>query len=479
MSHLSRKLWSYSLLIASLVVIITATVSPFNFVAVNDMSADSIIDRFHGSTNIKDYVRNILLFLTFGFAWGGVLNSKKYQRWQVLILSFLLSAICSIAIELIQISLPSRTSSFSDIICNALGGFLGANIYCYRKDFCKLINGIIHRDYGQINLKFLSTIIFSYFVTILCGWTLLINSINLNNWNNDAYLAIASEVTGQVFWRGYITSLYICDRAIDSSETPQAIEQTHSFFSESPNLITSLILADYQSSYSDNNQQIPDLHWQKELPSNKINSPPPKPINHADINYQIHHNKAVLFNNQNSLISNSPVTIINQKIKAAQEFTLSIILATNKLEQVGPSRIISLGENIYSRNIMLGQEGSNLVFRLRTPTTGANATQPGFYIPNFFQDKDLHQIIITYARKQLTFYIDSPSNQYTFYFQPSTHLKIFTPWIFEQWNVNLENYNLAKAMIIFYSLIFFPLGILIYVFILSFYKKQLPFRNKN
>ncbi len=463
----SHRSWSYLLLIVSSVLIVTATISPFNFVTIDDLSIGLIIDRFRGSTNIKDYVRNILLFLSFGFAWGKILSYKKYQRWQVLILSFLFSAIFSSSIELIQILLPSRTSSFSDIICNALGGLLGASIYCWHKYFFRLINGIITRNYQQINLGFLATIIFSYCATISCGWILLINSINLNNWNNNAHLAIASEVTGQTFWRGYITSLYICDRAIAPSETPEAFKDTHSFFSQSPNLVTSFLFSDYQSSYSDNNQQIPSLYWQKELSPKKTNSLLDNSVDNSTINYQIHHNKTVLFDNKNSLISASPATQLNKKIKAAQEFTLNIILATDKLKQVGPSRIISLGENIYSRNLMLGQEGADLVFRLRTPTTGKNATQPGFYIPNFFKDTDLHQILITYAQNKLTFYLDNSSNPYTFYFQPSTHLKLFTPWIFEQWNVNLKDYNLVQARIFFYSLVFFPLMVLNYVFLMK------------
>jgi len=463
---LKNKKWSYFLLAISLVTICSVTIYPFNFVTPQQFSWKNIADQFHNLTNVKDYVRNILLFTSFGIAYASIIDNKKYNLVPILVFSFLISAALSSSIELIQILLPSRTSSWSDVACNSLGGLLGSSLYCFRQEFVQLANGVVKGDYQQVSCKFLATIIASYCITITCAIFLLSNNINLKTWNDDAYLSIASEVTNQIFWRGYVTSLYICDRAIDSSEIATAFGQTHSFFSKSPSLITSLVFLDYQASYADQKQQIPNLLWQKELPFDKLNSLD-KAASNSEIDYQIHHSKAVLFNNKNSLISTSAAIKLNQAIKSSYEFSLSTIIASDKLKQVGPSRIISLGENIYSRNIMLGQEGSNLIFRLRTPATGENATQPGFYIPNFFKDKDLHQILITFAKKKLTFYIDRPENQYVFAFQPSTLSRLFLPWTTQQWNVNLQSHSLLRSQIIFYSLILFPLIMLSIIFILS------------
>ena len=471
----SRSSWGYFLLIASVVAIGIATTSPFNFVIPDNLSKDLFIDSFHSSTNIKDYIRNILLFVCFGISCAKILINKKSTTRQILIVSFILSTVFSLSIELIQILLPSRVSSLSDILCNSLGGLIGSVLYCWRKDFYRLVYGTITRNYWQINLKFLVAIILSYVTTIICGWFLLTNSINLNNWNKNAYLAIASEVTGQVFWRGYITSLYVCDRAIERSQISQAFEETHSFFSQSSDLVTSFLFLDYQSNYLDRNAQIPNLHWEQKLSPKKLtltSNRPNKKINILSIDEQIHNHKTVLFHKRNSLISTAPATKLNQHIKATQEFTLSIILATNKLKQVGPSRIISLAENINSHNMMLGQENSDLVFRLRTPTTGEQATQPSFYVPNFFQDTDLHQILITFADRQLTFYIDNPERQYNFVFQPSTLSKLFFPLLVKQWKINLTNFNLLRSKIIFNSLVATPLLILISILILCFIQRS-------
>ena len=469
----SRLSWGYLLLIANVVAIGVLTISPFNFVVPDSFSIDIFIDSFRGSTNIRDYIRNILLFVYFGIACAQILREKKYRLWQVLTLSFLLGSIFSLGIELIQILLPNRVSSLSDIICNGLGGLLGASLYCWRKNFYQLFYGIITRNYKQINLKLLATIIFSYIATIICGWFLLINSINLNNWNKDAHLAIASEVTGQVFWRGYVTSLYVCDRAIERSQIAKAFEETHSFFSQSPNLVSSFLFLDYQPYYLDRNARIPNLYWEQKSSPKKINSFSSNFTENINptINERIHNNKTVLFEKKNSLISATPVTSLNKQIKVSQEFSLSIILATNKLKQVGPSRIISLGDNIDSHNIMLGQQDSNLVFRMRTPATGKKATRPDFYIPNFFRDTELHQILITFADRQLTFYIDNPDRQYVFNFQPSTLQKFFFPLFSEQWSINLTKVDLLRSKIVFYSLVLTPLAILICTFVLCSIQK--------
>lgn len=463
-----RSSWGYLLLIASSVAIFIATISPFNFVITDSFSENIIIDSFHGSTNIKDYVRNILLFVCFGLACAKILTNKKYRLDKILTLCFLLSAIFSLSIELTQILLPSRISSFSDIICNSLGGLLGGSIYCWRKDFARLIYSVINRDYRQINLQFLAAIIVSYIATIICSWALLINSINLSNWSKDAYLAIASEVTGQIFWRGSIASLYICDRAIDRSEIDRAFKSTNSFFSRSPNLVTSFLFSEVRPFYSDKKAGTPDLHWQQQSPyrsSSYSSNNLIENVKATTIDRQAHNYNSVLFERKNSLISVAPATDLNQRIRTAQEFTLSIILATNKLKQVGPSRIVSLGENIYHRNLMLGQEDSNLVFYFRTPITGERATQPGFYIPNFFQDTNFHQILITFSDRQITFYVDNPSRQYNFIFQPSTLLKLFLPLLVEQWNINLASFDLLKAKIVFRSFVLIPMAGLIYIFV--------------
>ena len=466
----NRQKYSF-LLIAMAIAILIATMSPFKFIVPDNLSRQELIEQFYLFTHIKDYVRNIILFVPIGVAWAGITQQKEKRYGQIIGSAWLFGAVFSSNIEVIQILLPSRTSSISDIVCNSLGAFIGASFYCWRQDFSKLFSLTLCRQYRAIDLKFLSTIILIYCLTIIGTFALFFNSINFNNWNQKANLSIASEITGQIFWRGYINSLHICDRAITSSEIDRAFQNTHSFFSSLPNLVTSFIFLDYRPYYRDLTGNIADLHWHQDRPNKKIDYQPEAILDNTAIDNLIHNRKAVLFEKRNSLISSLPATQLTKKLQDSQEFTLSIILATNKLQQVGPSRIISLGENIYSRNFLLGQEGSKLIFRFRTPTTGANALQPSFFIPNFFQDTELHQILITFANNKVTIYLDRPTTKYSFSFQPATHLKLFSPWIIRHWGLDLTTYNLLQTQLIFYSLILSPLGIFISIYIIALSSK--------
>ncbi|WP_019505312.1 VanZ family protein [Pleurocapsa sp. PCC 7319] len=465
----------YWLLISSFASICFATIFPFNFTVPESLSWQSVFKQFYWATNIKDYIRNILLFIPLGIGLAGTISIKKFNYYQIIIITLFISAILSTNIELIQILLPSRFSSMSDIICNSLGGALGGILYCWRSDIIHFIYAILRGDTTQINLKQLAIVIASYCLVItLSIWFLKIN-INLSNWDDDYYLAIGSEVTGKTAWKGYMTSLYICDRSLDNQEVIQAFEQTHTFFSQLPSLVTSLVFLDEQEKYSDNTQQLPDLVWQSELTLPQTNYVSNSLANSDDLDYQIHHNKTVSFKREKSLKTEFPAFSLNKKLKQSNEFSLSLTAASNRLKQVGPARIISLAESISERNLMIGQEKRNLTFRVRTPTTGDTAAQPEFIIPNIFDDYNLHQILITYTQGKLTFYIDQPSHQYNYEFRPSTTYVFYLPWTINGWRVNLRDFNLLQSQFTFYGIILLPLAILINASILLLISSNSPY----
>lgn len=184
------------------------------------------------------------------------------------------------------------------------------------------------------------------------------------------------------------------------------------------------------------------------------------------IDYQVHHQKTILLKLNNSLTTKYPDNLLNSKRRQSSEFSISLIAATNRFNQVGPARIISLAENLSQRNMMIGQEGKNLTFRLRTPTTGETAAQPKLIIPNVFNERNLHQILITFCQRKLTFYIDEVNNQYTFEFHPATSSALYLPWTIKLWRINLQDFNFSQSRFIFYGIIIMPLAILFNTFIL-------------
>ncbi|HYK88409.1 MAG TPA: VanZ family protein [Acidobacteriota bacterium] len=77
-------------------------------------------------SHIEDIVINILGFVPFGFCFFIHLTYSRPGRWFKNTLWTVLSAgVVSLAIELIQVYLPTRSSSLTDLMCNVAGAVLG------------------------------------------------------------------------------------------------------------------------------------------------------------------------------------------------------------------------------------------------------------------------------------------------------------------------------------------------------------------
>ena len=456
-----NRRWVYLLLIASLSLIIAATISPFNFVIPEGFSWEFIVEKFKFGSTIKDYLQNNLLFIPLGISLAVIINRIEKKVWIILIFCLLISGIVSINIELTQFFLPTRVSNLTDIINNSLGGTFGGILYCWRINIIQFITTILTGNLKQLSLKLLIRVIVGYCLIVILGICLLLISANLSNWDNDYYLAIGNEVTGDRPWEGTINSLYICDRSLNQSEVVKAFKSNDDFFSQLPSLVTSFGFLEEQKFYQDHSQHMPNLSWQ-DTQEKKLD------VAVKNTNNTVHQNTTILLNSKQWLKSEDSAFLLNKKIKNANAFSLSLIVATNKIDQVGPARIVALSNGIYAQNMIIGQEGTDLNFRLRTPITGNNPTHPEFIIPNIFNDHSLHQILITFAQKKLSFYIDQPGHQYSFKFNPFNSFFSYFPWESKRWIINLEEFDILKYQQIFYTIITIPFGILMITLIYYF-----------
>lgn len=85
------------------------------------------------SSSAGDIAVNILGFAPFGvlFAlWRGQVNGSR--RWLAFILAFLVGAMISLVIEVIQAFIPARDSNMVDVICNMAGAAIGAGFWVLR-----------------------------------------------------------------------------------------------------------------------------------------------------------------------------------------------------------------------------------------------------------------------------------------------------------------------------------------------------------
>lgn len=160
------------------------------------------------------------------------------------------------------------------------------------------------------------------------------------------------------------------------------------------------------------------------------------------------------------LATQKPVVKLIERLETTNEFTLNIIIATNDIEQIGPARIVSISKDSFHRNLTLGQEKSALVLRLRTPVTGDNGQEPELILPKVFQDKKLHQLLITFKGDELTFYIDRVDNRYSFRFSPEITFLSYFPLSIKFWNIDISKNFKFIYPLAFYTIVCFPLGLI-------------------
>lgn len=445
--------WGNLLFLASLVAIIIATTSPFNFQIPAGFSEEFLRQKFEFGGSVKDYWQNILLFIPLGISVAIISTGKQLSTPAILAVACLVSILTSSAVEIIQLSLSSRVSNLTDIICNSLGGTLGAFLYFWRSNIAQFLRGIIYRDSNRLSLKSLLIAIASYCSIVLVMVLALLANVNLSNWDDNFYLAIGNEVTGDRPWNGQISNLYISDRGFNQSQVQQTFTEADILFAQLPDLVTFINFTTGASSYQDPTRHLPNLLWQGQVASAQIDRRSPKKQQSAE-------NTEILVNSEQWLKTAQPAAALTQKLKNTGEFSLYLAVSSNNPQQSGPARIMSLSAGTQSHNILIGQEGTDLRLRLRTPITGSAASQPRFRIPRIFENDDLARILVVFAHKKIDFYINSAKNKYSFEFTPATSFFSYIPWSRVDWIVNLEGFQPLKYQLLFYTIIITPLAIL-------------------
>ena len=100
---------------------------------------------------------------------------------------------------------------------------------------------------------------------------------------------------------------------------------------------------------------------------------------------------------------------IDKRLLAAcrktNQLTIEVTLTPADLKQRGPARIVTFSTNSASRNFTLGQDGKNLILRLRTTRTGNNGTKPQVTLCKLTAGKP-HHVIVSYFPGRLFCYVN-------------------------------------------------------------------------
>lgn len=83
---------------------------------------------FIGSLSVahyQDFAENVLLFIPFGFGLACLACKKRQQNILILIGSLLAGPCVFFTVELLQVFLPTRDPSWTDVAANSIGSAIG------------------------------------------------------------------------------------------------------------------------------------------------------------------------------------------------------------------------------------------------------------------------------------------------------------------------------------------------------------------
>jgi hypothetical protein len=242
------------------------------------------------------------------FAPLGGLLARR-SLWLALGIALALSAL----IEIAQLWSAARFPSPLDVAANTVGAALGWWFVQRRGKAARL------RQIAQVDGR-LTLVAVCVAVGLLLNWTTPIRSSTLADWAAVYPLQLGNEATGDRPWRGTMSSLALFARSLLREEIRAG----------------STALADR----SDAIVVLPHL---------------------------------VRMNGGRSvLLPAEAAEEFARQAMATDAFSVLAQITTERAEQTGPARIVSFSTDPYHRNFDLGQDGTRLAFRVRTPLSGAN-----------------------------------------------------------------------------------------------------------
>ena len=345
-------------LFCGLLLILLGTLAPFNFTPLSVGKKDALRSFFQHPSDWFDFYGNVVLFYPYGFGLGGVLKGREMPLWVKLGLLVGLSFGLTVTVEVLQLFLPSRASSATDIFTNTLGGTLGGLyvLFGWRRYARKVVGWLQEcwsRSWAVVGLLVL-------WVSLMNNVALTLQSMTgLTSWDAEFRLAIAQEVTGEFPWSGTVSGLSMGSRALGESEVSKLVQ--------SP--------------------MFPGLQG-------------------AELNYEFKNNQKRRFTQDRS-----DQEALNA-IFRSQQFTLSTTIDVKDLDAPDHSRILTFSLDEYQRNVALLQEGDRLIVAVRTNITGYNGDRFILTARRSLEPQP-YKIVVTYREGRLRLYTQTETTELT------------------------------------------------------------------
>jgi glycopeptide antibiotics resistance protein len=430
--------WSNRFLIAAITGILFLTLFPFRF----DFQSRPLGSPwpFLLGSGIKtsgplDVFLNVLLFVPFGFGLAEKLREKKVSRLATLLIVWAAGAIFSYAIELAQFYMPMRDSGWEDVVSNSTGSLVG--FFSFQILGTSTVLFLSRCEAGLrswLTVTRVSVFLSIYFLSWFALSAVLQMQTRLSNWDPDCLLLVGNEPGGQSPWKGQVQQLRIADRAVSDIA---ALRLTSGEIGAGAAISWR---AEYNLSgsapFKDTHDFLPALSWAP--PGSPPPSPPPSP-------------GPLVLNGKSWLSSRAPMSDLVADLQKTNQFAIHLICAAEETHN-GRGHIISIARSPFLADLTVRQEESNLVFWFRSPLSAKHAIL-GWYIPNVFNDAQPRNLLYSYDGSDLSLFVNGKKSSRLYRLGPGTSLARILRMVRP---AELQGYN-----DIYYSLVFFPAGIIL------------------
>lgn len=306
-------------------------------------------------------------------------------------------AIGCVGLELMQAAVPSRHVSLADLLVDTTASSIGVVFGIWAWQRLTTRTHIHHAGRVAACLLFLG-------IAVGSAWFTLAGHIrtDFDNWDDTFPLLIGNELTGNRPWRGEVDTLAIYPVCL----TPGQVRRLAQMPPDDQNVLCLRQQLGTVALYPFKGSEVAMLYDRADAgePLNLY-------IQASSDSERVAH-KGIRFVKSGIIRTLSPARRIVHAAQRLNEISVEVICAPADLEQKGPARIVSMSINPLERNFTLGQDESDLIFRLRTPGTGPNGT--GRLEPRWsgvFADSTLRHLTVTYKNGQLRMFVDGIEHQ--------------------------------------------------------------------
>ncbi len=340
---------------------------------------------FIGGSNVQDILLNLIMLFPLGLVIGLILRIIQIIKKRSIIVASGLGFLVSLSIETCQIFLP-RSFSGIDIIANTMGAAIGAWL---AYPVSKFDSQEIFRNLYDKGRLFYSRIIILYCMVATVILMIPVSVNTFSSWNGGFHFLIGNEATLDRPWSGVIYKLSIFNRTIRKQEVEKF--QAINLQQETPAELSNGLLVEYIFTEPEI-KRFGTLKNNLELSSLQNSSLEFKP------------NGGILLTKNLLLGTQMPARDLVQALKRTNQLSIAIWFEPENLMQRGPARIVTLSKDTDHRNFTLGQSGSNLNFRVRTPITGFNGSEVYLTTHSIIAMEKPQFVVATFHRGEMKLY---------------------------------------------------------------------------